>query len=173
MAAEALRFNDDRFSRPITSLMAGFLSSIGLETAPAVLSHETFLPGLMISHGTLLIDEARLAYPGDVLHEAGHIAVTAAARRQEFHQNAGSDAGEEMAAIAWSYAAALHIGIDLATVFHPDGYRGGARAIVENFSQGRYLGVPLLEWYGLTASKKDAIALQVPPYPHMLKWLRD
>ncbi|HEY7406254.1 MAG TPA: hypothetical protein VIB39_22195 [Candidatus Angelobacter sp.] len=173
MAEETPRFCDNRFSRPITSLMTGFLSSIGLETAPAVLSQETFLPGLMISHGILLIDEARLTYPGDVLHEAGHIAVTPAAQRRELHQSAGSDAGEEMAAIAWSYAAALYIGIDLAIVFHADGYRGSSPAIVENFSQGRYLGVPLLEWYGLTAGRKEAASLQIPSYPHMLRWLRD
>jgi hypothetical protein len=30
----------------------------------------------------------------------------------------------------------------------------------------------MLEWYGLTASRKEAPVLQVSPYPHMLKWLR-
>ena len=172
MAGDTQHFSDTRFHSPVTSHMAGFLSSIGMEVFPSVLS-ETFLPGVTISHGTLLIDETRLIYPGDVLHEAGHIAVTPAARRWKLHQDAGDDAGVEMAAIAWSYAAALFAGIDPAIVFHPDGYRGGARAIVENFSQGRYVGVPLLEWYGLTAGEKTAAAFEVPPYPHMLKWLRD
>lgn len=170
---KVLRFHDNRFGSPITSLMTGFLSTISLETAPVVLSHATFLPGLMISQGILLIDEARLTYPGDVLHEAGHIAVTPASRRRELHQTAGSDAGEEMAAIAWSYAASLYLGIDPEIVFHSDGYRGYSRTIVENFSQGRYFGVPLLEWYGLTACKKDAALMQIPPYPSMLKWLRN
>ncbi len=172
MAADAQHFSDNRFSRPITSRMAGFLSSIGIEVSAAILD-KSFLPGVTISHGTLLIDEAKLSYPGDVLHEAWHIAVTPAAQRRKLHQDAGGDAGEEMAAIAWSYAAALFAGIDLAMVFHPDGYRGGSRAIIENFSQGRYVGVPLLEWYGLTAGEKAAAALEVSPYPHMLKWLRD
>jgi hypothetical protein len=166
-------FADRRFTHPTMSLISGFLNIIGLPTATTVLTQGTFLPGLAISQGTLLIDESRLTYPGDLLHEAGHVAVTPATKRRELGQNARFDAGEEMAAIAWSYAATLHLQIDPAIVFHPDGYRGGSRAIIENFSHGRYLGVPLLEWYGLAASKKEAAALQVLPYPHMLKWLRD
>lgn len=172
MQVQVRRFSDVRFSSPITSLIAGFLSSIGMEVSPSALG-ETFLPGLMIRGGTLLIDEAKLTYPGDILHEAGHIAVTPANKRRELYLNAGDEAGEEMAAIAWSYAAAVHTGIDLSIVFHPDGYRGGSQAIIDNFSQGRYVGVPLLEWYGLTAGKARAAELQVPAYPHMLKWLRD
>jgi hypothetical protein len=166
-------FSDPRYANPLTSSMAGFLASIGLETAPVVLPEAGFLDGLMISHGVLLIDEARLAYPGDLLHEAGHLAVVPGAQRKLLYGNAGSDPGEEMAAIAWSYAAALYLGIDPAVVFHPNGYSGGSQAILLNFSQGRYFGVPMLEWFGLTADKKTAALLQVSQYPHMLKWLRD
>ncbi len=166
-------FADRRFNHPTTSLISGFLNTIGLPTAAAVLTQVTFLPGLAISQGTLLIDEPRLAYPGDLLHEAGHVAVTPAIKRRELGQNVRYDAGEEMAAIAWSYAAALHLKMAPAIVFHPHGYRGSSQAIIENFSQGRYLGVPLLEWYGLAASKKEAATLEVLPYPHMLKWIRD
>jgi hypothetical protein len=153
--------------------MAGFLASIGLQTAPAVLRAFGFLDGLMINEGVLLIDEARLTYPGDLLHEAGHLAVTPGEQRKRLRGNVGGDPGEEMAAIAWSYAAALHIGIDPAVVFHSGGYLGGSQAILDNFSQGRYFGVPLLQWLGLTADKKNAARLQVAPYPHMLKWLRE
>src|ERR1044071_6519326 len=166
-------FSDSRYANPFTARMAGFLASIGLETAPAVLTEAGFLDGLMISHGVLHIDEARLAYPGDLLHEAGHLAVVTGAQRKLLYGNAGSDPGEEMAAIAWSYAAALYLGIDPAVVFHPNGYSGGSQAILQNFSQGRYFGVPMLEWFGLTADKKTAALPQVSRYPHMLKWLRD
>jgi len=166
-------FSDSRYANPFTSRMAGFLASIGLETAPVVLAETGFLDGLMISHGVLLIDEAQLAYPGDLLHEAGHLAVITGEKRKLLCGSAGSDPGEEMAAIAWSYAAALYLGIDPAVVFHPNGYSGGSQAILLNFSQGRYFGVPMLEWLGLTASRKDAVLLDLPPYPHMLKWLRD
>jgi hypothetical protein len=168
-----MAFLDHRYANPITSRIAGFLAHIGLKTEPATLSQPTFLDGLAISHGVLLVDEARLTYPGDLLHEAGHLAVTPAEKRSQLHHNAGGDPGEEMMVIAWSYAAALYVGIDPSVVFHSAGYSGGGKAIVDNFSQGRYFGVSLLEWLGLTADKKNAALLHLPPYPHMLKWLRD
>jgi len=166
-------FSDARYANPLTSRMAGFLAGIGLDTAPTLLTEAGFLEGLTISHGVLLVDEVRLAHPGDLLHEAGHLAVVPAQKRKLLHGDVGSDPGEEMAAIAWSYAAALYLGIDPAVVFHPSGYSGGSQAILMNFSQGRYFGVPLLEWFGLTADKKTAAIQQVSQYPHMLKWLRD
>ena len=164
---------DPRYAGEVTARIAGFLAGIGLETEPAVIAEAGFLAGLMIRHGRLLIDEAKLAYPGDLLHEAGHLAVVTPERRRLLHKDAGGDPGEEMMAIAWSYAAALHLEIDPAVVFHSGGYRGGAQVILGNFSQGRYFGVPLLEWLGFTAGAGEAAALGVPPYPHMLRWLRE
>lgn len=166
-------FSDPRYADPLTSCMAGFLATIGLETAPAVLSEVGFLQGLRISRGVLLIDEARLVYPGDLLHEAGHLAVVPGEKRTLLDGNAGGDPGEEMSAIAWSYAAALYLGIDPAVVFHSGGYSGGSQAILSNFAQKRYIGVPVLEWLGFAADKETAARLQVARYPHMLKWLRD
>ncbi len=60
-----------------------------------------------------------------------------------------TDSGEMMA-IAWSYAAAVRLDVDPATVFHSGGYRGWAGSIIDNFSAGRYFGVPMLQWIGLT-----------------------
>ena len=114
-----------------------------------------------------------MLYPGDLLHEAGHVAIVSPRRRQRIYRDAGKSAGEEMMAIAWSYAALVFLELDPTIVFHADGYRGGSTAIIENFSQGRYIGVPLLQWVGLTVEGRHAPALRVPPYPHMLKWLRD
>ena len=48
-----------------------------------------------------------------------------------------------MMAIAWSYAAAVHLGLDPAVVFHEAGYRGGSGSLIENFAQERYIGVPI------------------------------
>ncbi len=166
-------FSDPRYANPLTSRMAGFLAGIGLETAPAVLSKAGFLEGLTISYGILLVDEVRLVHPGDLLHEAGHLAVIPAEKRKLLYGDVGSDPGEEMAAIAWSYAAALYLGIDPAVVFHSSGYSGGSQNILRDFSQGRYFGVPILEWLGLAADKETAALLQVPRYPHMLKWVRE
>jgi hypothetical protein len=164
---------DPRFNQPTVALAAAFLTGIGITTEPATLQPDTFLSGLMIQKGALLIDEAKLAYPGDILHEAGHLAVLPVSKREALCGNVGDDGGEEMAAIAWSYAAALHLGIDPAIVFHSAGYKGGAQAILTNFSQGCYIGVPYLAWLEMTLEKKKAALLQLPPYPHMLKWVND
>jgi hypothetical protein len=77
-----------------------------------------------------------------------------------------------MAAIAWSYAAALHVGIDPAVVFHADGYRGGSAAILDNFSEGHFFGVPLLQWYGLTYDADQALRQGATPFPAMRQWVR-
>jgi hypothetical protein len=77
-----------------------------------------------------------------------------------------------MMAIAWSYAALRHLQLAPEVVFHPDGYRGGSQSLIENFGQGRYFGVPMLQWLGMTADEKQAEKLGIAPYPHMTNWLR-
>jgi hypothetical protein len=94
-------------------------------------------------------------------------------RRRACHVDVGKRAAEEMMAIAWSWAAGAHLGLDPSIVFHEGGYRGGAQAIIDNFVQGRFIAVPMLQWVGMTADPKRAADLGVAPYPHMLKWLRD
>lgn len=150
-----------------------FLREIGLNVWDDEIHDQTFLPGILIDHGTLRVDRTELQYPGDLLHEAGHLAVMTPERRRCAHVNVGKDGGEEMAAIAWSYAAALHLQLDPAIVFHSGGYRGGSRALIENFARGQYIGVPLLQWMGLTTEPRPAKARGVEPYPKMEKWLRD
>ena len=140
-----------------------FLNTIGIGVRMGEVG-ASFVPGIAIEHGGLLVDESRLLYPGDLLHEAGHLAVLPSDARTAIEGDAGDDAGYEMAAIAWSYAAALHLEIDPAVVFHQDGYRGASRSLLENFAAGRYLAVPLLEWAGLTTAHS---------FPRMEKWLRE
>lgn len=159
------------FDNPLTARIAMFLGSIGIEVRAGDIPHETFLPGVEIHHGGLLADESKLTYPGDLLHEAGHLAVIEPARRLAMHQNAGDDPGEEMAAIAWSYAAALHIGLEPAALFHAGGYKGWSETLLENFAAGRPVGVPMLMWLGLTAEGRRAEEMGVAPYPHMIRWL--
>ena len=131
------------------------------------------MPGIDVRNGVLLIDVARLAYPGDILHEAGHLAVVPAERRRTLTHDVGADPGEEMAAIAWSYAAAIHLHIEPSVVFHDHGYGGGAQAILDNFGQGHYFGVPVLEWLGLTVGSKTARQRGILAYPRMVKWVVD
>lgn len=109
--------------------------------------------------------------PGDLLHEAGHLAVIPPEKRKRVQGNMGKDRGEEMTAIAWSYAASVHLALGPSVVFHDGGYRGWSKAFIENFTNGRYVGVPMLQWIGLTADNKRAKEMGVEPYPHMIKWL--
>jgi hypothetical protein len=156
---------DVRFADPITRRIVGFIREIGLTVARGEVA-ESLLPGLAVRRGALVVDEARLAYPGDLLHEAGHLAVADPARRAML-EDVGGDPTEEMAALAWSYAAARHLGLDPAVVFHADGYRGGSANLIEAFDHGRGPSVPVLQWWGMTPGWKGE-----PPFPHMLRWLR-
>ncbi len=146
----------------LTLKITTFLTSIGLEVRFAPVPSQTFLPGLKIDSGTLLIDVDQLAYPGDILHEAGHLACMP----PEIRRNMDDDLepgdlhkGGELMAIAWSYAACLHLDIDPAVVFHEHGYKGDSQTMLDNFSKGYYIGVPMLQWSGMTNA-----------YPTMLSW---
>jgi hypothetical protein len=149
-----------------------FLVEIGFQFREADLSQQkTFVPGIAIDRGAFLIDRSRLLYPGDLLHEAGHLAVMTNERRTRIQGDAGKKAAEEMMAIAWSYAAAVYLGLEAKVVFHEAGYKGGSESLIDNFTQGRYIGVPMLQWIGLTAEEKRARELGIQPYPAMIKWV--
>lgn len=139
-----------------------FLTTIGLEVRLEQIEGPTVLPGITVDHGVLVVDETLLAQVGDLLHEAGHLAVVPAAERGALTVDMGTDGGFEMAALAWSYAAARHLRLAPEVVFHDDGYRGEARSLVENFEQGRYVGVPILIWRGMTTAET---------FPSMASWL--
>jgi hypothetical protein len=79
--------------------------------------------------------------------------------------------GGEMMAIAWSYAACIHLNIDPHIVFHEQGYKGGGKDIVRSFREGGNMGVPLLQWQGMSYDVKEAKQLNVKPYPFMISWL--
>lgn len=147
-----------------------FLAEIGLVVRERPLTAPTFLPGILIERGELVIDRARLAHPGDLLHEAGHIAVVVPSRRAALDADLHSTPAEEMAALAWSYAAAVHLGLDPAGVFHAAGYRGGAESLLTAFATGQGPGVPMLQWFGLTRAHADGSGAAV--FPRMSGWLR-
>lgn len=163
---------NDEFQNPLTDKIAAFLRGIGLIVKAESFDTPTVLEGIMIREGTLLVDESKLKHPGDLLHEAGHLAVIPCKNRN-LDGNVGKDAGEEMAAIAWSYAALTHLNLNPELVFHSDGYRGGSQSIIDNFTSGRYFGVPILQWRGLTIEKKPAEEMSRKFYPNMKKWLAD
>jgi hypothetical protein len=158
------------FADPLTERLAAFVRSIGIDVRTGTLPEKTVLPGLDIRHGAILVDEARMTHPGDILHEAGHLAVTDPLKR-DAPQLLPTPA-DEMTSIAWSYAALRHLALDPAIVFHDAGYKGGASSLIENFTAGHYFGVPLLQLYGMALEPKRAATIGVDPYPHMLRWLR-
>ncbi len=155
----------------------GFLQSIGIPVIPGNTSDDDFLPGLTIEGGSIIINRVSLKYPGDILHEAGHIAVVPAAERNSLDAESISKRenreAEEMMAIAWSYAACVHLEIEPQFVFHDEGYKGGGNYIAEAFSNKQYFGLAMLQWIGLTIDEKNAKEKNMPAYPVMLKWLRE
>ncbi len=157
-----------RFVSPI----AAFLEEIGLRIEWGEVPADAFLPGILVIRGGLRVDSSRLKYPGDLLHEGGHLAGLTGEERQQPVPIVNPDPGFEMMALAWSYAAAVRIGLPLEVLFHPDGYKGGAASLMENFSVGRYVGVPMLQYFGLACEPRLAADHGVPAYPHMLNWLR-
>jgi hypothetical protein len=74
-----------------------------------------------------------------------------------------------MGALAWSYAAALHIGIDPRIVFHEHGYRGQSEQLLRGYASGRAVGLPYLWWIGMTTQPQPG---KPSIYPRMLHWLR-
>lgn len=155
----------------VTTRITDFLVEIGIQIHFETIHEPTFLPGIFIRQGELVIDKDKLLYPGDIVHEAGHLAVMPPRIRKDMTGDIGSDdkhiAGE-IAAIAWSYAVCLHLGIDPYIVFHEHGYKGGGAHLVESFEQGSEMGVPLLVWQEMTESvRSNSTAFS---FPKMRNW---
>jgi len=150
-----------------------FFDKIEIEYSLETINTATFLPGLKLRNGTLIIDTDKLRYPGDILHEAGHLATMPPEIRANMNDDLpGNDLhkGGEMMAIAWSYAVCLELNIDPEVVFHEDGYKGSASTIVENFREGRFFGVPLLRWCGMTAEPFTDEQGIKRGFPEMIRW---
>ena len=158
------------FSDPLVNQLASFIGAKGVEAEACAIDWKTLFPGLDIRCGVVLIDEGQLMHPGNILHEAGHIAVHDPARRS--HPEFRPSKGEELSALAWSYAAVIELGLDPELVFYPGSFKGWDTALIENFAQGRYVGVPLLQRYGMALEPRRAAELGVKPYPNMLRWVR-
>ena len=149
-----------------------FIRSIGIEVNEGAMWHETLVPGIDIVHGALLIDEPMRCMPADLLHEAAHIALTLPAARSALDGTVSSSPAEEITAIAWTWAASRHLDIDPADTFHEEVISGNGPTLLQNFTTGRYVGVPMLQYWGLAVEAKNAASRGVDAYPHMLRWLR-
>lgn len=151
-----------------------FLDSIGIIYSLESINENTFLPGLQLRNGTLVIDTDKLLYPGDVLHEAGHLACVPPdirATMSDTLENNDTNAAGEMTAIAWSYAACVHLGVDPYIVFHENGYKGGAQGIVQGYQSGSIMGIPMMQLHGMCYDYNTGAQFDAQPFPHMQKWV--
>lgn len=148
-----------------------FLHDIGIPTELKSLPKGTRLPGIRLEYGGLTIDPEKLTHVGDLLHEAGHIACMPPSQRKGAYADAGEDQGEEIAAQAWSYAAALAADVPPELVFHSEGYVGHADDLLRQYQGGGINGAPLLQWYDLTTVPMRGE--RGPEYfPGMRSWVR-
>jgi hypothetical protein len=158
------------FSTPEIRRMGAFLAEIGISLVPASSTLATNFPGLDIQWGCVLVDESRVVHVGDILHEAGHLAVTDPAARNS--RRLAPTGGEELSTLAWSYAAARHLGFSANIVFYPESYQNFGDALIENFENRNYIGLPLLEKWGMTVGLRNGALRNFGPFPNMLRWLR-
>ncbi len=77
-----------------------------------------------------------------------------------------------MEAIAWSWAALVHLGLPGEVLFHPAGYKGQAQSLLMAYRLGVYLGASGLARRGLCLLPAQAEGAGVKPYPHMQRWLQ-
>jgi hypothetical protein len=156
----------------LIQLLIGFIESKGIPVSQGSIDNKVFLDGIFIDKGKLVWDPEKLLYPGDLIHEAGHIAVLPGAERENISghmtQNRPGTEGEEMAVLLWSWAAVKEMGIDPQIIFHEHGYKGQSSWLIEQFSEGNFIGLPLLVWMGMTKDPKTSEG----GFPNMLQWLR-
>ena len=148
-----------------------FLDEIGIVLREGDVPSDSFLPGVAIVNGEVVYNKETLLYPGDILHEAGHIAVTNASERATISGNVAEvnsgKSAEEQAVLLWTWAAIQKTGIPADVVFHPAGYKNESGSLIENFESGEFEGLDLLVWMKMTrlAGERDG-------FPKMTNWLR-
>lgn len=160
----------------VLAKIVSFLNSIGIETNEGVVPESSFLPGVRVLCGRLVYDPASLTWPGDLLHEAGHLATVPASLRSTLSD--GIELSEpvanatEVEATAWAYAAIRHLQLDPTVLFHSGGYRAASARLIFTYSAGVYPGAYGLAQSGMTAVGDEARAAGAAIYPEMSQWLR-
>ena len=166
-------YKDHVYVQPILH----FLEKIGIPFQFTPINIDTYVPGINIYNGSLQIDLEKLSFPGDLLYEAGRIALAPAAVRPTLthpidNQLDFDTATISMMTIAWSYAAAIDSGTPVEVLFHPEGYKGQNESLQHGFQSGQYVGFPMLQFLGMAFDTNNASLKEVQPYPIMQSWLR-
>lgn len=181
--------------------VVSFLERIGLrvERVEAAQVEASFLPSVLVSEGGLKVCMEE-AFPGDILHEAAHLAVIPAS----FRPYANGDLREvenkmaqylednpeamlsypedplaravlqaaEAEATAWQYAAAQEIGLPLRWVFPVGSYDGDRVELLRGLRNNAYLGINGLRAAGWTQVRASPYQPDVPVYPKLKFWLQ-
>ena len=153
-----------------------FLEETGVKYTCSTIVNKTFLSGLELKKGVLHIDINKIKYPGDILHEAGHIAICEPIFRPlldgDVYKNGlaiGREhqalCAEEMAATAWSVAAVKYLELPMELIFHQESYKGSANNLSDAFENNEHFGQPLLDAWEMTCPKSG--------FPNMVLWLRE
>lgn len=172
-----------------------FLRDIGLPVVvKSTLSSPGFLDCVRIEQGGLCVQpDARVS---DVLHEAGHLAVTPARFRalvqddvDEGHRRmfeameaekievdsplwrAALQSGEAEAT-AWTWAAGLHLGLAPERIIENDDYDGEGAFIRQALAMESYLGINGLCHAGFCGRGELGRRRRLPLYPQLCFWLQ-
>lgn len=177
-----------------------FVRSIGI---PVEVTEESaalaggFLPEIQVANGGLVVDVTRV-FPGDILHEAGHLAVIPAVFRAKASGHLevvhatmshylqthiddlmsspedpvcrGIMQSDDPEATAWQYAAAQAIGLPDEWLFPKDAFDGDAASILAALRARQYLGINGLQAAGWTVCRRSP-RRDVPEYPELAFWL--
>ena len=175
-----------------TDRIVAFIGDLGLAIRDGDVPADAFLPGVRIADGGLVVDRTAMFIPGDLLHEAGHLAVIPGRYRQRIGDDVDAGVaqiraeaagagdrdpvldgleglGGELQAIAWSYAACRHLGLPLEIVFKPGAYgtdkNGGAdpMMIAQQIEMGFFPGLHRLIQAGMTAPPQSILYPDGPP----------
>ncbi len=182
--------------------IVAFVRGIGIGVEFGELGRHGFLPGTNVQRGVIHVDPETLIGSGDLLHEAGHIAILSRRHWPRLGPNLQADmeailaeetaAGTldpkltkaatmgEMMAQAWSYGAALQAGVPPSAVFFPGTHRHhqyeGTHPMQIWIESGTHYGALALAEIGLTGFSGPFAHMGdngLPPFPRMSRWTVD
>lgn len=196
-----MRSDPPPVERTALDAILDFVGEVGIRVELGPVAGDAFLSGVRIADGGLVVQPDALLTPGDVLHEAGHLAVVPGRHRHRIHDDvdlcvaeilaerpaaapcepalAGlENFGGEWQAIAWSYAACVRLGLPMETVFCPGAYgmppEQSPMAIAQQIQLGFFPGIHRLVQTGMTAVPRSPLNPDAPPggFPEMRVWVQ-
>lgn len=170
-----------------------FLNHIGLPTAIVdETPKSSFMPHLFIRHGTLEVTRDVLI--GDLLHDAGHLAVIPGRLRHLMHGNlyrsfeaifeqiadlphdhpevVAMIHSDDPAATAWAWACGVHLGIPHEDIITDASFGDAGADIRCMLSHHQYVGIHALQSSGFCAAH-GMCHPTLPVFPQLQFWVKD